>query len=391
MQILVACSSPPGGGSGISSYSCSLAGALAGLGHQIHYASPRPLDDSLLRRHGMRHVLTDPEEDPLEAMRRVLAHAREHAIEGAINNDNSVLQSLAPGLSAPLVTVCHMDSRTVASLCTLHAAWTDHVVCISNDMQRTMVSRYRLPITKCTIVHNGFTDPGHDGAFAPRDPGRLRLVFAGGWSKNKGGPRVMASLHAHPEVWRRVRLDWFDAVPEDVKRRVAHLPEVRFHGRVPQRDLHALLAGADVLVFGSSREGCPMLMLEAMSHGVLPIAADGEGAMRWLIDSGREGFICHLSDWPRQLAQCVAFLADRPDVVEWMKRAARQRYLADYRAETNAARMLELLSRPTVDRSRPPERWRVVRWHRPAIRTLRDRLRYRVGRLDAFAELTGGL
>ena len=130
-----------------------------------------------------------------------------------------------------------------------------------------------------------------------------------------------------------------------------------------------------------------MTMVEAMSFGVLPIATDGVGAMRWLIDSGREGFICHLADWQQQVASCVAFLAERPEMVASMKRAARERYVRDFQATKNAERLLDLLSRPTVDRREPRDRFEIIRWHRPMARPgrrvrLLERVRYRTGWLD---------
>ena len=60
-----------------------------------------------------------------------------------------------------------MDRRIVASLCTLHADWVDHLVCISSDMIATMSRRYGFPITKCRLVYNGTVDPGHSGRVEP--------------------------------------------------------------------------------------------------------------------------------------------------------------------------------------------------------------------------------
>lgn len=387
MRLLVASSAPPDGGAGISAYARILAASLSEAGHEVHYASPPARDPSFLERHGLVPVATDPDEDPRRSAARLLEHLRSHQVEACINNDNPVLQSIAPALPGPLVVVCHMDRRIVASLCTLHADWVDHLVCISNDMLRTMTGRYGFPITRCRIIYNGCMDPGHSGDFAPRRPGTLKLVCSAGWNRNKGAQRVLASILAHPDLWHRVELDWFGAVPEKVQRKLAGLPTIRFRGQVPQADFHETLAAADALVFASHREGCPMTMLEAMSHGVLPIASDGVGAMRWLIDSGREGFICPLRDWKRQFSACVSYLADRPEMVAAMKRAARERYLRDFRAATNAERILDLIRQPIVDRSRPAGRFEVVRWHRPIARPDRalgwmERLRYRTGWLD---------
>lgn len=383
MKLLLASSAPVDGGAGISAYTRVLASTLAKAGHEIHYASPSHEDPQFLEAHGIGHCPTEREEDPHDAAARLLAYVRDHRIEGCINNDNPVLQNLAPALEGPLVVVCHMDRRAVGSLCRVHADWVDHLVCISNDMQRTMVRRYGFPNTKCRLVHNGTHDPGHSGDFAQRDPDRLRVVVTGGYNAHKGGTRVLASMREHPDAWRGVRVDWFGPVPES-KRSQASALDVHFHGQVPQARFHEVLGEADALVFASNKEGCPMTMLEAMAHGVLPIATDGVGAMRWLIDSGREGFICHLRDFPRQLADCIAFLGARPALTASMKQAARERFLRDFRADTNAERVLALVRQPTVDRRLRPDRIEIVAWHRPVASptrslTLEDRVRYRTG------------
>jgi glycosyltransferase involved in cell wall biosynthesis len=392
MKLLVATSAPSDGGAGISAYTRTLAASLAEAGHEVHYASPSHTDSFFIDTHGIRHIPTDRGDDPIESAERLLHHIRTHSVEGCVNNDNPVLQSIAPGLDMPLVVVCHMDRRIVASLCTLHSDWVDHLVCISNDMQKTMIKRYGFPNTKCRLIHNGTVDPGHSGQFEQSDPQKLHVVCTGGWTTHKGGPRVMESVLAHPHVWKRVQLDWFGLVPEKIQAKVAHLPNIRFRGQVPQAAFHETLGAADALVFASDKEGCPMTMLEAMSWGVLPIATDGVGAMRWLIDSGREGFICHLRDWARQLAECVGFLADRPETVASMKRAARDRYLRDFQASQNAERILDLVRHPTVDRSTPQTRFDVIRWHRPVARpgrpqTILEKVRYRTGWLDVAGRL----
>lgn len=388
MKILVAASSPVDAGQGITSYTRTLAVSLRAAGHEVHYAAPPHSDGSFFELHNIKPFPTEPYGDTFENARSLLNYVREQNIEGCINNDNPVLQNIAPALTVPLVAICHMDRRIVARLCTLHSEWIDHLVCISNDMLHTMVRRYSFPLTQCRLIHNGTFDPGHDGEFAPRHPDELRIVCTGGWSKHKGGRRVMKSVIEYPDAWKRVRVDWFGgAVPADVQQKVAHLPGIRFHGKVPQEEFHAVLGEADALVFASNKEGCPMTVLEAMSWGVLPIATNGVGAMRWLIDSGREGFICPLEDYSRQLAHCIRYLADRPKSVEAMKRAARARFLADFQASQNAERIVDLLVQPSVDRSTPAQRFDLCHWHRPMgtpekPRTWMDKIRYRTGWLD---------
>jgi glycosyltransferase involved in cell wall biosynthesis len=357
--------------------------------------SPKPQDRDWLTAQGMCHVETSQHLDPLESARKLLAYCGAQGIDGVINNDNPVVQSIAPGLRVPMLAVCHMDRYAIGRLCTLHSDWIDHLICISSDMQRNMVASYRFPVTRCAVVHNGLIDPGHDGHYAQRDPSTLRLVYCGGWSRLKGGQRVLDGLLQARDVWHGIHVDWFGDVPNSAKRRARKVPCIEFHGQVPRETLREKMAAADALLFASTREGCPMTIIEALSLGVLPISSDGIGAMRWLLDSGREGFICRLRDWPVEMAACIRHLCAHPGEVEAMKRASRRRFLTSFQGQTNALAMLELLAQPTIDRSRQPERFDVVAWHRvhpPAGRRnpLSVRHAYRMGRLSVVGQLGPG-
>ncbi len=365
MKILVSSSSPPDRGQGISAYAKELSEVLVGLGAEVHYLSPTPNDKTWLGQNGIRHIGTNQHNDPFEAARRTLRYIFDNGIEGAINNDNPVLQSIAPALTCPLVVVGHLNYRSLATLACYNQEWVDHIVTISSDMQRAYVNRYNVPLIKAPIIFNGVRDRGHDGDFSQKSQGVLHVVYAGGLTHRKGGKLLLKALMANAEKWKGVRLDWFGAVPDHVARRIAHIPEVILHGQVPREVFLNTLRDADVLLLPSRQEGCPMVMLEAMSYGVVPIASDGVGAMRWLITSGHEGFICYLNRWPAQMLECITYLRNHPERLMEMKRASRARYLKEFQSVTTAENLLRLLQRPAVDRSRPLNRFTVLRWHRP--------------------------
>lgn len=371
MKILIGCSSPPDRGSGILTYTRELCESLIELGVEVHLLSPVTQDWSWIKQHGIQHVGAGHEDEPIATARRVLQHIRDHKIDGAINNDNPVLQSIAPGLSCPLVVIGHLDKFSIASLACYRPQWSDYVVAISNDMQRAYALKYGVPPIKCPVIHNGMRDLGHDGNFDQQTPGVLRVVYAGEFSRRKGADLALKAILTGREAWRGVELDWFGAVPERVMKRVAGLPHVRLHGRVPRDNLLDTLRMADVFLLPSRAEGCPMAMLEAMSLGIVPVASNGTGAMRWLIDSGVEGYVCHLERWPQQMLECLRYLRDHPPVLREMKRAVRQRFLDQFQSRDVAARLLQLIQRPTVDRTRPAKSFRVLHWHRSPHRDQR--------------------
>lgn len=393
MKVAVGCSSPPDRGSGIMAYARDLSAALRSMGVEVHFVSPSPQDSTWLDTLQIRHVSTSQYDNPLERACALLQYMEINKIDGVINNDNALLQSIAPALRCPFISVGHLSKLSIASLACYQSEWSDYVIAIADDMQRIFVNKYGVPFIKCPIVFTGVEDPGCSCDYSQFEPGILRLIFTGGFNREtKGADLLLKAVSRGGPEWENMQLDWFGQVPGDVARRLAGYSYVKLHGRVPREQLLTAMREADVLLLPSRYEGCPMTMIEAMSLGVVPVTSDGVGAMRWIITSGKEGFICHLNRWPEQMLETAAFLRDHPAVLRDMKRRSRETYVAGFRNIEVATRLLDLLSKPTVNRDRPARAIEVLRWHRPlrpdGLKSpLMDRFHYRLGWLRTAGTL----
>lgn len=290
---------------------------------------------------------------------------KDAGIDAAINNDNPVLQSLAPALPCPMLSVGHSEFGTQATLAYHAHEWVDHVVAISYDLQKIFVTRYGVPAFKCPVILNGARDHGAPSRQDAGDDRPLRLIYSGGVVRSKGAHIIAAMVSAENGAWRNAHLDCFGELPPKSVKRLKTVPNVTVHGRVPREEFMRALRQADILLFPSSREACPMTILEAMESATIPIASDGNGAMRWMIDSGTNGFICPVEDWAAQAMGCVRFLASDRSILRTMKDAARTRFESDFRTSDSVSKLLELLRRPTVDRRFPSLTIEALHWHRP--------------------------
>jgi glycosyltransferase involved in cell wall biosynthesis len=82
---------------------------------------------------------------------------------------------------------------------------------------------------------------------------------------------------------------------------------VTFAGTVPNQALPDRLAGHDVYLSASTRDGTSLCLLEAMAHGLYPVVSDIRGNREW-IEHGHNGLLHKTSD-PASLADCIASLA----------------------------------------------------------------------------------
>jgi glycosyltransferase involved in cell wall biosynthesis len=121
----------------------------------------------------------------------------------------------------------------------------------------------------------------------------LRIAFVGRLDRQKGLDRLQAlvnlSLDTLPEVqWRIVG---GTVLGDEASEAAAELLAPYMHpvARTPE-ELTEHLAWADVLVMPSYFEGVPLILLEAMRLGVVPIATR-VGAVHEVIEDGETGFL----------------------------------------------------------------------------------------------------
>jgi starch synthase len=195
------------------------------------------------------------------------------------------------------------------------ATW---IVVASSFSRRTLIEN-GVPAEK--IVLNPY---GVDlAAFVPvprPEPSRpLRFVFVGSFSAGKGVPLLL-------QAWRSLKATgaelWL-AGPHSKRheRLISKLPGLRVVGKVPHRELPALLRQCDVLVLPSYFEGFGLVLLEALAAGMPIIASDATAAPD-LITAGVEGYLVPVGDVDA-LREAMKRFVDSPKDLAPMTQAAR--------------------------------------------------------------------
>jgi glycosyltransferase involved in cell wall biosynthesis len=384
VRIVVACCWPPDRGQGISTAAKEVAVALRLAGHEVVYLSPRASDLSWYLANDIEQLFIGPDLDPRSGVLRVVAALRYAKPDLLINNDHPFVQAALPRVDCRSIVICHAVRWGTRALATVNHEWADHIVAISVDMYNSL-ARAGVPVAKLALIYNGVADP----IAATRDyesaPGSaLRVVFAGNWTRVKGGDLILAAVSNAPAWAQDIHLDCFG---DGVLLRAAKRRETawfRVHGRVLPSVFRDYLRDADVLLAPSRIEGCPMAVIEAMGSGVVPVVSDGLGAMRWMVDTGIDGYIVSRSAWRRDQWRVLESLKDDQKMTRRMGDRARERFQRQFSVEQVVERLVSLTERGRSARSAQPRSLTALRWHRPVGTSspgmrLADRLAYRYG------------
>ena len=255
----------------------------------------------------------------------------------------------AAGTSRPVVvrTVHHVDDFTSPSLidCQRRAILEpDRILVVSEHWRDLLHREYG---TEAQVVHNGVdsarfqdVDPGQAKELRQRAGAADRplILSVGGIEPRKGSDTLVQAIAALKQAaLKKAGRDPVLAVVgghsfQDYRpyrdRVLASLPglglrlddDVVLVGTVPDAELPAWYAAADVLAFPSTKEGWGLAVLEAMSAG-LPVVASDLPVFREYLTSGRDALLVPVDDAPA-LASALTAVLDDPDLAASLREAA---------------------------------------------------------------------
>ena len=333
-----------------------LARELARRGHEVTWLSMRQRqspDEEIID--GVRHLhrgprIQHPPSRPLLAMLRFMLTAFWHVLTHRY--DVVDCQTYAP-LPAVWLACLVSRQRMVATIHDVSRSGSGHdgqwmtnrfrrliglaetvlyripygrIIAVSQSTADALVNRWGVPAARVHVVRNGIALPSETAA-SPAPPRDIDLIYAGRFvpTKNIGDLiEVVRTLHAAGVV-RRAALVGEGPLRDEMaaKARAAGLANViEFTGRKGNAEVLDLLRRGKVFFHASSREGFPVVMVEAMACG-LPVVAYRIPGVVDVIDDGVTGVLVEEHDTAAHAAACRRLLEDAAER-ERLARAGRE-------------------------------------------------------------------
>jgi len=172
------------------------------------------------------------------------------------------------------------------------------------------------------------------------------LLYFGRLSAEKGVYELLRAMVQVPHIPLVIAGDGPERPRLEALAKELNLNQVLFAGMVHDEKLQKLISGCSFSVFPShAYETLGKSILESYAWG-RPVIASDLGSRRELVQHGVTGLL--YSDGDRsQLAHSMGFLFDRPDLIQKMGAAARQRVQDNHDPEQHMEKLLELYHRLT--------------------------------------------
>lgn len=210
---------------------------------------------------------------------------------------------------------------------------------------------------QCHFLANGISDPWRSGENRSHDidDGVPRILYFSNLVVNKGLFVLLEALVLLRERGLAFRATfvgaWESAVVEEAFHQFVRenclIDVVELCGPQYGDDKLRTYAGADIMAFPTYNDTYPLVVLEAMSHG-LPVVSTLEGAISEMVAEGETGFLVPRHD-THALADRLALLITNPVLRMRLGSAGRLRYCACFTTDIFTSNLLAILEKCLAD------------------------------------------
>ena len=213
-----------------------------------------------------------------------------------INNDVSYIAGLWPTLDAKIIRMSVMhgfkDGFTWSNfgiqgkMAVYNWKYIDYIICQNNAMVLDASKKYHIPKRKFCCIHQTVN-------FIPvqkLENNRFSILFAGGASYSKGADIAYNIAKKLKNTGLDFEFHWclpagkYEKYFESDQRFV-------FHGALSRESFLQTLGNSDCILIPTRMDTGPLLLVEALAQGVIPLCNDVKSAIPDLIKSGKNGFI----------------------------------------------------------------------------------------------------
>jgi glycosyltransferase involved in cell wall biosynthesis len=321
-------------------------GAFAAAGYQVRQVLP------LLSWSRLHHV------------RRVAAALA--GFDALILNDSPAAQAglgLLPRQTA-VVPVLHLALPQMVRNATGNAGEWDTMAAVSPATGAAALTQGIAP-GRIRVIPNGVPVP----AAWPRRAGGgatavVRAIYVGSLDDAQKGVLLLPEVLARVLAARRaVQLDVVGDGPDRAALAAAFRREcpgaaVALHGALSNERTLELMGAADVLLLPSRFEGLPLVLLEALARGVVPVASRLPGSTDFVVEDGASGILVAPGD-AAGFARALAGLGDDRAQLSGMSQRAWETARDRFTVHANGQAYAQLIDDSRGCGQRPPRSGRI--------------------------------
>ena len=164
----------------------------------------------------------------------------------------------------------------------------DAVLALHGEQRSRIIDIFGMDGSRVSVIGSGYNSDlfNTEGRTERKIGEPLRLAYAGKISRPKGVPEMLTALErlAADSTVPGFKLTMAGGCQDEVmQKKLEELPPwAEWLGQIPQPALAELLRRTDIFILPSYFEGLPLVLIEAMSSGAVPVGTDLPGVKDWI-------------------------------------------------------------------------------------------------------------
>ena len=221
------------------------------------------------------------------------------------------------------------------------------VICLSQNLKSDISNVYNKEVH---ILNNGI--PNYKNTFKERDFSksndlRINILFLSNLLVSKGIIDFLSVMRILDK--KNIEFNAFIVGAEgDMAEKALNVEidtynlqkKVKYLGPKYDIEKHEIFEKSDILIYPTYNDAFPLVLLEAMIHG-LPIIASNEGAISEIIINEVTGFIVNKGS-PDEIVNKIEFLLKNPELFKSFQYASRARFIENYTIEQFEMKLIRI-------------------------------------------------
>lgn len=219
------------------------------------------------------------------------------------------------GLQNPVVYFLHGDYDYYYGLAQKHAPSIDQYICVAQNIETKLLAI--LPSEKDNIAYLRFPVPEVINKHILKND--CPIIFIGRLTETKGYPLLPLIAKALSQENRHVA--WhIVGIADNSNDEVVWDKnfDVHFYGNISNKEVLTLLPQMKILLLPSIAEGMPVVVIEAMKAGVIPLVNNINGGIQELVEDAETGYKIN-DNVISSYAEKIILLMDNKILAEKMK------------------------------------------------------------------------
>lgn len=201
------------------------------------------------------------------------------------------------GSNIPIVYIFHGDYKHYYKILERKGVLINKIITVSNYLAMQVQQRFSDQIS--AHIESIKFPVQNANKFKRISREAISLIFVGSLINAKG----VMSLYNITKILDQRSINYFltivgsGAQEAELKALFKEHPKVKFTSKLPNDEVLLLFCSQDVILLPSEGEGLPVVLVEAMKHGVVPMATNLKSGIPELIDHKINGFTLGLHDF----------------------------------------------------------------------------------------------